>query len=271
MLMVAQRALAAGGTIFTPGPIVINDGNTAIVKVSNRRSTPLANVVILAIGGKDLIEFQRTLSAIRPFQTVDVLLPFPRDPRNWQPLAFVPTADGQDHIYFDLFTQQGNFGQAVFADPPTAQYPNKLWRMIAKSEFTAAGVLTYGELEHVSGRTLGPINAGPSQPGDAVFLKNLGTTPIRAYVYCLDGKGQKVHGCGGLHLIEPADDAAAYSVSIPQSAFLVVCADGEANLLWANALIGSVDYPDELWDAHHEPDFCAGEMPSAGAVGNVWW
>src|SRR5205814_10439100 len=87
ILMMAQDALAAGGTIFTPGQIFGNYGNTAIVKVSYRPSSPLVNVVVLAVGGKDIIEFQQALRAIRPRQTVDILFPPPRDPLNWQPIA----------------------------------------------------------------------------------------------------------------------------------------------------------------------------------------
>ena len=48
ILMISQGALAAEGTIFTPGQIVINYGNTAVVKVSNHTSSPLVNVVVLA-------------------------------------------------------------------------------------------------------------------------------------------------------------------------------------------------------------------------------
>jgi hypothetical protein len=33
ILMMLQDALAAGGTIFTPGQIIVNYGNTAVVKV----------------------------------------------------------------------------------------------------------------------------------------------------------------------------------------------------------------------------------------------
>jgi len=131
ILMMAQDALAAEGTIFTPGQIVVNYGNTAIVKVSNRTSSPLVNVVVLAVGGKDVIEFQQTLRAIRPRQTVDILFPPPRDPLNWQPIAFVPAPASQKSVYFDLFIH-----------PPTSQYPNKLWRAIPDSEFTAPDVVS---------------------------------------------------------------------------------------------------------------------------------
>src|SRR6266566_552665 len=92
ILTFSPSALSAEGAIFTPGQIVISYGNTAVVKVSNHTSSPLVNVVVLAEGGKDVIEFQQTLRAIKPRQTVDVIYPPPRDPLNWQPIVFVPAS-----------------------------------------------------------------------------------------------------------------------------------------------------------------------------------
>ena len=261
ILMMSQDGLAAEGTIFTPGQIVVNYGNTAVVKVSNHTSSPLVNVVVLAVGGKDIIEFQQTLRAIRPRQSVDILFPPPRDPLNWQPIVFVPAPSSQKGVYFDLFIQQGEFRQATFSDPPMSQYPNKLWRAIPESEFTAPDVLRYGDMPHVSSRTLGPIYAGPPQPGDAVFAKNLGATPINAFLYCLDANGQKVQVCGGRNVIQPNDYSAVYAVQLSKPVFLVLCADGGASQLWADLLIGSVNYPNELWDVHQGPEFCAGKYP----------
>jgi hypothetical protein len=263
ILTLSQPALAAEGTIFTPGPIVINYGNTAVARVSNHGSTPLVNVVIMAVGGKDVIEFRQSLRPIRPRQTVDILFPAPRDPSNWQPIAFVPDPQEQDSVYFDLFIQQGTYTQATFSDPPTSQYPNRLWRAIPGSGFTPPDVLTYGDIPHVSSRTLGPINSAPSQPGDGVFVKNLSTTSIRAFLYCLDANGQKVQGCGGVEVIQAHDYSAIYPVQLSKPVFFVLCADGEASLLWVNLLVGSVNYPNELWDVHVGPAFCAGDLPHA--------
>jgi hypothetical protein len=269
ILMLSQSAQGAEGTIFTPGQMVVNYGNTAIVKVSNHTPFPLGNVVVLAVGGKDVIEFQQSLRAIRPGQTVDVLFQPPRDPLNWQPMVFVPASGGQDGVYFDLFIQQGEFSQATFSDPPMSQYPNKLWHAIADSVFTAPDILRYGDMPEVSSRTLGPIYGGRPQPGDAVFIKNLGATPINAFLYCVDGNGQEVPRCGGPNVVQPHDYSTVYAVQLSKPVFLVLCAEGEASRLWANLLIGSINYPNELWDVHRGPDsFCAGKARPL-ARGNV--
>jgi hypothetical protein len=262
ILTLSRSALAAEGTIFTPGQIVISYGNTAVVKVSNHTSSPLVNVVVLAVGGKDVIEFQQTLHAIKPRQTVDVIYPSPRDPLNWQPIVFVPSSAGDEGVYLDVFIQQGDFKQAIFSDTPTTQYPNKLWYSIPKSGFTEPDVLTYGEMPQVSSRSFGPIQGGLPQSGDVVLVKNLGTSTINAFLYCLDRNGQKVQACGGPTVIQAHDYSAAYAVQFSKPVFLVLCAQGGVSELSANVLLGSVNYPNELWDVHHRDDLCAGEIPS---------
>jgi hypothetical protein len=258
----SRSALAAEGTIFTPGQIVISYGNTAVVKVSNHTSLPLVNVLVLAVGGKDVIEFQQTLRAIKPRQTVDVIYPPPRDPLNWQPVVFVPAFAGNEGVYLDLFIQQGDFKEAIFSDTPTAQYPNKFWYPIPESEFTAPDILKYGKMPEVSSRSFGPIQAGLPQSGDVVLVKNLGTSAINAFLYCLDRNGQKVQACGGPTVIQAHDYSAAYAVQFSKLVFLVLCAQGGVSQLSANVLLGSVNYPNELWDVHHRDDLCAGEIPS---------
>ena len=257
--MLSESALAAQGTLFTPGQIVVNYGSTAAVKVSNHTSFPLVNVVVLAIGGKDVIEFQQFIRSIGSGQTVEVLFPPPQDPLNWQPVGFVPTSDGQG-VYFDLFTVQGDFRQTTFSTPPTSQYPNRLWRVIRESEFAPPDMLRYGNMPQVSSRTLGPVYPGPPQAGDAVFVKNLGNTPVSALLYCLDAKGREVKGCGGADIIQSRDYSTVYPLKLSKEVFLILCADGDATQLWVNLFIGSVNYPIELWDVHQGPDsFCAGK------------
>ena len=55
------------------------------------------------------------------------------------------------------------------------------------------------------------------------------------------------------------------TVSRPRSES-VLCTGDEANLLWANLLIGSIDYPSELWDVRDGAEFCAGKVPLVGLI-----
>src|SRR5215831_3851866 len=121
----------AQGTIFTPGPIVVSYGNTAVVSVVNIGSVPLVNVIVAAVGARDAVEFQQTF-AIPSGQTVEVVLPPAVNPADWQPLVFVPAGQQDDSVYCNLFIQQGVYTQTTFADPPAYQYPNKLWQRIPK-------------------------------------------------------------------------------------------------------------------------------------------
>jgi hypothetical protein len=190
-------ASGAVGTLFTPGPIVTNGGDTPVVKISNLNTEPLSGVTVLAVGNNNVIEFQQTFQDIQPFQTVDAALPPPRDRIRWLPAVFVPDSQTfSENEFFDVFFDLDIFEQTrPQMRSVKAQYLNRLWRKFERSEFLPPDTLRFGPSEPVESLTPGPIDG--SGPGNifVIAVKNLGGGPLRAFGGCLDRSGQTVRGC----------------------------------------------------------------------------